>query len=572
MCDRRMRNAMKNFLPILLAILTISTAHARADVSLRNGNFFVSFRDISYPGGIEPRIDRVYNSKSDYNGIYGYGWGTEYETHLAVDPDGSLIIAEFGGGANNRFLPKSYSTKDLDASIAQLTDAAKKAGTVSTLNDVNAYKKHLSTDFNFRAKQYAIFANKGLVPRKVVVDGTQYISTNYQYQYITKVKGGYVRVMEAGTVQKFNEAGNLVQLIDRNKAFINFSYDKNGKMIQLVDNQNRKMGFSYNQQGLLEKISGESGKTANFRYTKNGLLAYSKDDSGIENTFKYSTDQYENMIEIGYLSEKDAKGGPKKMTISYYPPDKFSSVKSVVNPDGTSNEYEYTKDPKNPNYYAVRVLLKEASGARISDSKYEYFSKTRVGGEDYTAKMISTIDGDKTETDYDEKLGYPIKIVNNTRTTTMQYDAKGRMIKKVTPLETTELAYDPSVGKVSRVTRKIRSGTVLSSDFQYDKTSGNLVFARNNEKKSVKLIYDQAGRIAALIDESNRQLRFKYNDLSKPIEISDAKLGTVKFTYKNSGEVDKIESNGGANVATEVMRALQGLIDITAPAGVTMSI
>jgi YD repeat-containing protein len=75
-----------------------------------------------------------------------------------------------------------------------------------------------------------------------------------------------------------------------------------------------------------------------------------------------------------------------------------------------------------------------------------------------------------------------------------------------------------------------------------------------------------------LVDESGRQLRFKYNDLSKPIEISDAKLGTVKFTYKNSGEVDKIESNGGANVATEVMRALQGLIDITAPAGVTMSI
>jgi YD repeat-containing protein len=572
MCDGLMRNAMKSFLSVVLALLTISTAHARADVSLRNGNFFVSFRDISYPGGIEPRIDRVYNSKSDYSGIYGYGWGTEYETHLTADPDGSLIIAEFGGGANNRFMPKNYSTKDLNASIFELTEAAKKAGLVSTVNDVNAYKKHLASDFNFRAKQYSIFVNKNLVPRKVVAENTQYISTNYQYQYITKVRGGYVRVMEAGTVQKFNEAGNLVQLIDRNKAFINFSYNRNGKMIQLIDNQNRKMNFSYNQQGLLEKIAGESGKYASFRYTKNGLLAYSRDDNGVENTYKYSTDQFENMIEIGYLNDKDAKGQPKKMKIQYYPPDKFSSVKSVTNPDGTLNEYEYFHDPKNPNYYGVRVVLKEASGARISDSKYEYFSKTRIGGENFTAKMISTIDGDKTETTYDERLGYPIKIVNNSRTTTMQYDAKGRMIKKVTPLETTELTYDPAVGKVSRVTRKIRSGTVLSSEFQYDKASGNLIFARNNEKKSVKLIYDQAGRIAALVDESNRQLRFKYNDLSKPIEISDAKLGTVKFTYKNSGEVDKIESNGGANVATEVMRALQGLIDITAPAGVTMSI
>jgi YD repeat-containing protein len=378
--------------------------------------------------------------------------------------------------------------------------------------------------------------------------------------------------MESGMVQKFNEAGKLVQIMDRNKAYVNFTYDKNGHMVGLVDNQNRKMTFSYNTQNLLEKVVGESGKTALFKYTKQGMLSYSKDDAGIENTFKYTNDQFLNLNEIGYLNDKDAKGQPKKMTINYYPADKNSSVKSVVNPDGSINEYEYVMDAKNPSYYSVRVVLREASGAKISDSKYEYFSKIRLGGENYTSRMISTIDGDKTETTYDDKLGYPVKIVNNGRTTTIEYDAKGRVVKKVTPLETTELAYDPSVGKVSKVTRKVRSGTVLWSEFQYDRTSGNLTFARNNEKKSVKLIYDQAGRIVALVDEGGRRLRFKYNDLSKPIEITDAKLGTVKFTYKNSGEVDKIESNGGANVATEVMHALQGLIDITAPAGVTMSI
>ena len=74
------------------------------------------------------------------------------------------------------------------------------------------------------------------------------------------------------------------------------------------------------------------------------------------------------------------------------------------------------------------------------------------------------------------------------------------------------------------------------------------------------------------MDQAGRKLTFKYNDISKPVEIADAKLGVVKFTYKNSGEVDKIESNGGASIAMEVMKALQSLIEITAPAGVTMSI
>jgi YD repeat-containing protein len=220
----------------------------------------------------------------------------------------------------------------------------------------------------------------------------------------------------------------------------------------------------------------------------------------------------------------------------------------------------------------VKILSKESDGSRISDAKYEYFSKTRVGGETYTAKMIATVDGDRTETTYDDKLGFPLKIVNGNRITTIDYDLKGRMTKKVTPIETTELSYDPAVGKVSRVSRKMKSGTLLVSEFTYDKTSGNLVLAKNNEQMVVKLVYDSQGRIRALVDQTGRQLTFKYNEASKPIEIADAKLGVVKFTYKNSGEVDKIESNGGASVAMEVMRVLQSLIDITSPAGVTMSI
>ena len=444
-----------------LLCTTISTAFARADVSLRNGNFYVSFRDLSYPGGMEPKIERIYNSKSDFHGMFGYSWGTEYETNLKLDPDGSVIITEFGGGADNRFISKNFKAKDLEAGVNQLVEAAKKSGMLSNLKQIEEYKTKLSTDFDYRAKQYSIFVTKGLVPKVITVEGTQFTSTKYLYQYVTKVKGGYVRVMEAGNIQKFNEAGKLVQIMDRNKNFINFGYDKNGHLVQIVDNQNRKMILSYNQQNLLEKVVGESGKYSMYKYTADGLLAYSRDDGGVENTFKYTADQFKNLSEIGYLKDKDAKGQPKKMTIAYYGVDKNVSVQSVINPDGSINEYEYTKDPKQPGYYSVHVLLKEANGARISDAKYEYFSKVRFGGENYTSKMISTVDGDKTETVYDDKLGFPVKIINGSRVTTMEYDQKGRMVKKVTPIETTELFYDPTIGQF------LRFGVVLDSKVKF---------------------------------------------------------------------------------------------------------
>jgi YD repeat-containing protein len=557
---------------LICTLLSISTAYARADVSLRNGNFYVSFKDISYPGGMEPKIERVYNSKSDYAGIFGYGWGSEYETALGVDPDGSIVVTEFGGGANNRFVSKDFKAQDLDAGVNELVEAGKKAGLVSNAKQISDYRAKLTHDFDYRSKQYNMFVSKGLMAKKALKVGTQYTSTRYLYQYITRVKGGYVRVMEGGNIQKFNEAGKLVQVLDRNKNFITFGYDKNGHLVQMIDNQNRKMNLTYNVQNMVEKIVGESGKYAAYRYDKNRLLDYSRDSDGVQNTFKYTNDRFRNLSEIGYPDEKDSKGAIKKMGIAYYGPDKNISVRAVTNTDGTVNEYDYLKDPKNADYFGVHVLLKEANGTRISDAKYEYFSKTRPGGEAYTSKMISTIDGDKTETVYDDKLGFPTTITNNGRTTKMEYDQKGRMTKKVTAIETTELTYDQTVGKVNKVTRKMKSGTLLWSTFAYDRATGNLLLAKNSEKKSVKLIYDNQGRIRALIDQSGRQLTFKYNDVSKPIEISDAKLGTVKFTYKNSGEVDKLQANGGANVATEIMRALQGLLDITAPSGVTMSI
>ncbi len=569
-------SAKLNSMVLWMAVIVLAdvggTAFARADVSLRNGNFYVGFRDISYPGGMEPKIERIYNSQTDYNGIFGSGWGSEYETKLRQDADGSILVTEYGGGADNRFVPKGFKPGDIEGSISKIVEAAKKAGLLSSQKQMDDYRNRMSKDYEFRAKQYSALMQKGFLPKQSIADGSQFISTKYLYQYITKVKGGYLRVKEAGGIQKFNEAGRLVQIMDRNKNFINFTYNSNGHLSQLVDHQNRKMEFKFNAQNLVERITGESGKYVQYRYNPAGFMVYSRDEKGEVNTFAYAADAMKNLTEIGYPGEKNAKGEPSKMSIGYYGRENNWGVKKVINRDGTSNDYEYFRTAKDPNYYGVRVLNKDRDGSTISDAKYEYISKVRAGGEVYTAKMISTVDGDKTETTYDEKLGFPVRIVNDGRETNMQYDQKGRMIKKVTPIETTEMTYDLKVGKISKVVRKMKSGTVLISEFSYDPKSGNLTLAKNNEDKQVKLVYDSQGRIRAMSDKAGRQLTLKYNEQSKPIEIADTKLGVVKFTYKNSGEVDQIQSNGGREVSMQVMQVLQDLVDITAPAGVTMSI
>jgi YD repeat-containing protein len=561
----------KTLVLVLLALISVSVAHARADVSLKNGNFYVTLRDISYPGGLGMNIERVYNSKSDYYGMFGYSWGSEYEVRVTQDSDGTLLLTEFGGGAAIRFNPKS-GAKEVSDGIAAIMEGARKAGWLANAKASEEYKSRLESDSAYRARQYGSLVSQGYLPKKPIAEGTQFVATQYQYQYITKAKGGYVRVLENGDVQKFNEAGKLVQILDTNKNHLDFSYDKNNRLIRIVDNQNRKMNLTYNSLGYVEKVVGESGKWSQYKYDKEGFLSWSRDDAGVENTFKYSNDPYHNLIELGWPGQKNERGQPKRMAIGYYGKEKNTSVKSVINPDGTSNEYEYLSDVNRKDYYSVRVLSKDVDGARISDSKYEYYYKKRPGGAEYTSRLVSTIDGEVSETEYDDRLGFPVKIKNGEKVTTMEYDAKGRMVKKKTPYEETDLSYDPKSGKVAKVTKKLKSGTVRWSEFQYDPVTRNLLLAKNSDKKVVKLVYDAQGRIRALADGSNRTLTFKYNEHSRPVEISDTKKGSVKFTYKNSGEVDKIDSNGGASVASDVMKTLQALIDITAPAGVSMNL
>jgi YD repeat-containing protein len=562
-------------LSVILLMFSISSAFARADVSLRNGNFFTTFNDLSYPGGLEPKIERTYNSKSDYkSGLFGFGWGTEYDTYLKVEADGSVIVTEYGGGAENRFVPKNFKTQQLNSSINAMVEVAKKSRSVSTPTQIKEYRDRLTSEPTFRSKQFQAFVTQGLMPANKVSDGMQLTSTQYFYQYITKVKGGYTRVMEAGAIQKFNEAGRMVQMMDRNKNYINFTYNGNGKIIKIDDNLNRKIELSYGALGYLEKVKGSDGKTASFKYSPDGLLVYSKDMLGSENTYQYTADEFKNISEIGYPNDKDDDGKPKssKMMITYYGPDKNSSVKTVTNRSGTKNEYEYIMNPSKPDYYSVKVVLKNAMGTVIRKDQHEYFIKKKPDGEKFTWKLVSNENGEVTETINDERLGFPIQISLNGKITKMSYDAKGRMTKKQTPNETLDMTYHPTVGKLSKLSRRLKSGTLMWSQFDYDPTSGNLITAKNSDKKSVKIIYDANGRMRALVDQAGRQLTFRYNEQSKPIEISDAKAGSIKIIYKNTGEVDRIESNGGQSTAADVLRAIQNLGDITAPAGVSLTI
>ncbi|MGK5082896.1 DUF6531 domain-containing protein [Bdellovibrionota bacterium FG-1] len=555
----------------MLVLFGLASVNGAANVSLKNGNFFVGYTDIIYSGGFDPKMERVFNSKTPFKGMYGWGWGNEYEVFLSVSADGSVVVHEYGGGAENRFSPMAFKSDELGQAVDMIGQAAQKAGALGSAAQLASYKTKLKSDATFRNDEWEKFRKQGKVQARQLTAGTQLHSNRFSYQYVTRVQGGYVRTFDNGKVEKFDEQGRLQRLLDKNGNFIELSYGRDGKLAKLIDNFNRKMFFTFNAQGLLEKIDGENSKKAEFKYNGLSELVYSKDTDG--NSYQYvygnakkgDSGTRHNMVEVAY-SDKTT------MQIEYYGRDKQESVKSVKDRDGTLTAYTYETDSSDKSHYWVAVNIKGSDHKDISSSKYEYLIKHKADGEEWTYKLVTVLDGDRTETTYNECCGLPLLIKHGGEETAFVYDVKGHVTKKMTPTEVTELSYDPKVSKVSKVVRysKLNKKDVSWSQFEYD-AKGDLVFAKNSETKGVKLFYDGNGRIRSLVDQSRRRIDFKYNENSKPVEITDPQLGTITVSYTNSGEIKKVESTAGRKIALQVTSAFQNLLDIIRPAGVSLS-
>jgi len=547
-----------------LGALAATAYQAHANVSLKNGNFFVGFVDAKYPGGFELGIERTYNHKTPYKGILGWGWGTDFETYCTVSADGSIVMHENGGGASNRFNPINFQKGELDKAADALVAAAKKKGTISTPEQVDKYRKRLLSDALFRNDEWEGFIRKGLLQPRQLAEKTQLTSNRFSYQFMTRLKVGYQRNFDSGKVEMYDESCRLTRITDKNSNFIDISYGRDGKIEKIADNFNRKLLFTWNRLGLVERIEGENGKKAEYAYNDQFELTKSTDFDGNVHTFKYSGDKRHNLVEIGY-SDKSTQ------QVAYYGRENFENVKSVKDRDGTLTEYIYKID-RDKGQTTVGSVIKGNDGKVISESKYDYTFKRKADGEEWTYKLLTSLDGDVTETVYNECCGLPLIIKRAGQETAFTYDVKGRVVKKVTPTEVTELSYDQKAGKVSKVVKNSKIDKARSnwSEFKYD-DKGNLILAKNSDKKGVQLNYDTNGRIASMVDQSKRVIKFKYNENSKPVEITDPALGKITVTYKNSGEIQKVDSTGGRKVATQVVSAFQNLLDIIRPAGVTLS-
>ncbi|MBY0516131.1 MAG: hypothetical protein K2P81_04440 [Bacteriovoracaceae bacterium] len=542
-------NFLKRFASLF--ILALFALPVLAGVNLKNGNFYISYTDIVVPGGGKKlEITRTYNSKATEVGWFGFGWGSDFETKLETSADGSVVIHEHGAGGKTRFTPKT--AVDAEAAAKKIVEAMRKRTQLSESSAQQLIEK-LKTNAELRHT----YALNFKVQTNVAV-GTVLYSSDRGAQELVVEKDGYRRVYPDGKTEQFDMKGNLVKSSDKTGYSIAFVW-KDGKLESIKDSQAKQIYLSWYADGKVKEVWSAGDKKAEYKYEGDNLVS-SKDVGG--NTYDYSYDKSHNLTQISY-SDKS------KMTIKYEPKTLF--VTEIMDRNGESTKYEYGSDTKAPDDHYWTTVIKNGFDGKPASNRYEYELKTRPDGSRYTYRIVTDINGIKTETIYSECCSLPLKIARGKQVTNFEYNDKGLLIKKSsTKGDFVQIDYDNAINKIKKVTNN--EGT---TEFTYDK-QGNLVTAKNDKGKAVLLLYDIKGKITKMVDDDKktnqrRTLSFKYNALGKPVEIEMEKVGKINVAYDNYGEIKKVESDAGHKMALQVTQAFQNLLSIVKPAGVNLN-
>jgi YD repeat-containing protein len=521
---------------------------------MKNANYSNTWVDLEVPGsGYELKVSRTYNSRSLFSGMFGFGWCSEFETTLTVTAEGNLKITECGAGQEMLYTPREFNKKDIEKTVSQIMTrirSVKKA-------DEKYYKNlhdQMMTDSDLRSK-YAVDL-KIAVPVK---EGTQFFANGREVENIVFAKGNYTRNLADGSSMRFSAQGRMSYMYDKNGNYLKFDFDKD-TLKEIVDNNGRRLSFKYYTNKKVKTITGPSGINVEYKFSNLEDLSWVKNAWTNAYTFEY--DDLHNLTKVVW---------PDKSFIALTYDKKNDWVMSYTDRDSCIENYKYEFSESEPKNHYWSTVKKTCGKEVTNESKHEFWYKDRPDGQPFLQRVSSAVNGNVTDITYHEIFGKPIAIQRNSERYHFEYYPNGQVKTKTSQVAKLIFDYDKKVSKVSQVTSLAINdkGKVLNTkktDFKYD-AKGNLIFAQNSDGQKVTMTYDPRGRIATITDQAKKVVKIDYEErFGKPAVVTRPGLGTIKVTYKASGEIDKVNSAEGPTVAMQVASTFNNLLEIISPA------
>ncbi|HKE23023.1 MAG TPA: RHS repeat-associated core domain-containing protein [Bryobacteraceae bacterium] len=374
-------------------------------------------------------------------------------------------------------------------------------------------------------------------------------------------------------------SGNVSAVTDPEGHTRRFGYDRRGLMVWSDDARQQRTHFAYDGQGrILERVDTSDRRTA-FTYNAQGKLATAKLSDGARLAWEY--DPEGNLV-------RRLGPGDREYCYAYGP---FDLLREVRKPSGGVIELSYDTEARligvrnevgewwrytyDLNGQAVeqrdftgRIQRFDYDASGLCTRQTTGSSQTVNLEWDAAGQLVRRVcsDGTRTEFEYDPR-GLMTRARNNATDTQLDLDAYGRVVREVRDGREVTSEYDLRGLRVRRRTSGGRecewrwdpNGEVESMRLPGDQwlefvrdAAGNNVERRMRGGFILRQQYDAVGRLLAqsagleTVPEAAAVVKraYRYAETGAPVEISDARWGTVRFAYDPDGRIASAERQG----------------------------
>jgi RHS repeat-associated protein len=289
-------------------------------------------------------------------------------------------------------------------------------------------------------------------------------------------------------------------------------YDDVGRLTHQITPEDTVTRTSYLDNGLQSRVEG-GGRVMTFAYTDAGRRAseslqmkgddlttsYTYDAKGLVKTVTSPRGNVPGANRADFTTEYfyDANDNPIRMRMPY--------------PGGGHTDRDIKVDALDRTTAAINELNKTSS-----------FERSNTGQVD----SVTDTQGRTTTMGYDKNGRQTERTDSGNKTTRTEYDAAGNKIKEISPTGgITTYAYTDD-GLLASVTEP--RGNVEGAD------------SADGDRFTTRFEYDLAGNRTKEIDPLGNTTSTRYDAISRPTELTDARGGTTYYAYRDDDQISHV--------------------------------
>lgn len=522
---------------------------------------FVDFR--SEGAGFPLKVERTYNSRSLYNGLFGFGWCSNLETRLIALPDNSVKSVECGGGLEIFYYPKDKSG-NMYLQVRLILQGIRRSARLPA-SRIKTLERDLLQSQTLRADFMEALNIKGKIK-----PGVKYYANGRASEYVVFRNGWLTRYLPNGISEIFNKEGRLVRAFDKAGNRIDITWGS--KEVRVKDTRGRTLQLILASSGKVKHIKFNGKVVASYRHDGREDLRFAKNAFGEE--FSHNYDNLHNLVENIYPDKTK-----EKLTYNR----KKDWVMSFRNREGCLETYSYGKHPKNPNHY-FSTVQKVCRRKVVNNSRYEFWNKPLPGGKGkYLYRARSRVNGRLTDVIYHSRFGTPVSLLKNGVRTARKYYESGAFVgllrEKSTPYRTVRYQnYSKKCRKPQNVQIVFRDSSgkktirTDNTSFQF-RSNCQLHIARKSKDEWIKVMHDDKGRIDTMEDQSRKVVKLRWHPkYNKPEVITREGVGSIRLVFNAQGGVVDVKGRSGPTIMSQVASVFNSFLETLSPVAEEMVI